>query len=328
MMHRFTRLIGRSTVLIAAALACSPGVIAQQYPTKPVRVIVPYPPGGGTDILARPIMAHVSERIGQQFLIDNRGGATGMLGTDLVAKAPPDGYTVLLSASPELVLNQHVFKKMAYDALKDLRPVTQVATTPTIIVSIPSFPGKTIKEVVELGRRYKDALTYGTSGVGSPHHLVGELLRMRGNVPLTHVPYKGGGPQVSDTLGGHVIISIFTLPVVTPHVQSGRLRGIAVATAKRSPAVPQVPTMDESGFPGFDISQWFAVSVPRGTPDDVVKRLYAAVNDALQSPSVRKRQLEQGYEPIGSPPEVYAQYLKDEIDKYGKLIKATGIEMN
>ena len=327
-MHRFTRLIGRTTVLIAAALAYSPGVIAQQYPTKPVRVIVPYPPGGGTDILARPIMAHVSERIGQQFLIDNRGGATGMLGTDLVAKAPPDGYTVLLSASPELVLNQHVFKKMAYDALKDLRPVTQVATTPTIIVSIPSFPGKTIKEVVELGRRYKDALTYGTSGVGSPHHLVGELLRVRGKVPLTHIPYKGGGPQVSDTLGGHVIISIFTLPVVTPHVQSGRLRGIAVATAKRSPAVPQVPTMEESGFPGFDISQWFAVSVPRGTPDDVVKRLYAAVNDALQSPSVRKRQLEQGYEPIGSTPEVYAQYLKDEIDKYGKLIKATGIEMN
>ena len=324
--------IGCRSVLVAllACLAIATGTraMAQSYPNKPVRVVVPYPAGGGTDILGRPIMARLSERLGQQFLIDNRGGATGMLGTDLVAKAPPDGYTVLLSASPELVLNQHVFKKMAYDVLKDLRPVTQVATTPTIIVSIPSFPAKTVKDVIELGRRHKGALTYGTTGIGSPHHVVGEMLRLRGKVELTHIPYKGGGPQVADTLGGHVIISIFTLPVVTPHVQSGRLRGIAVATPKRSPAVPQVPTMEESGFPGFDISQWFAVSVPRGTPDDVVRRLYAAVSEAMQVPEIRKRQLEQGYEPIGSPPEVFAPYLKGEIDKYGKLIKDTGIVLS
>ena len=320
----------RRQALLAAAMAVvlvAPA-LAQSYPTRPVRVIVPYPPGGGTDILARPIMAKVAERIGQQFLVDNRGGATGMLGTDLVAKAAPDGYTVLLSASPELVLNQHVFKKMAYDVLRDLRPVTQVATTPTIIVSIPSFPGRTVKETIALGRRHAGSLTYGTTGVGSPHHLVGELLRLRGKVDLIHVPYKGGGPQVADTLGGHVIISIFTLPVVTAHVQSGRLRGIAVCTSKRSPAVPNVPTMEESGFPGIDISQWFAVSVPHGTPDAVVKTLYTAVSEALQAPDIRRRQLEQGYEPIGSPPEVYAQYLKQEIDKYGKLIKDTGIVMN
>jgi tripartite-type tricarboxylate transporter receptor subunit TctC len=316
--------------LLAAALAVvvAAPALGQSYPTRPVRVIVPYPPGGGTDILARPIMAKVSERIGQQFLIDNRGGATGMLGTDLVAKAAPDGYTVLLSASPELVLNQHVFRKMAYDVLRDLRPVTQVATTPTIVVSIPSFPAKTVKEVIALARRHPGSVTYGTTGIGSPHHLVGELLRLRGKADFTHVPYKGGGPQVADTLGGHVIISIFTLPVVTPHVQTGRLRGIAVCAPKRSPAVPGVPTMEESGFPGFDISQWFAVSVPRGTPDEVVKTLYAAVREALEAPDVRKRQLEQGYEPIGSPPEVYAEYLKQEIDKYGKLIKDTGIVMN
>ncbi|MCC6535089.1 MAG: tripartite tricarboxylate transporter substrate binding protein [Burkholderiales bacterium] len=313
---------------IAAGWMAFSQCTAQPYPARPVRVVVPYPPGGGTDILARPLMLRVSERIGQQFLIDNRGGATGMVGTDLVAKAAPDGYTVLLSASPELVLNQHVFKKMAYDVLRDLRPVTQVATTPTIIVSIPSFPGKTPKDVIALARRHPGALTYGTTGVGSPHHLVGEMLRLRGKVELTHVPYKGGGPQVTDTLGGHVIISIFTLPVVTPHVQSGRLRGIAVCAPTRSPAVPQVPTMEESGFRGFDISQWFAVSVPRNTPDEVVRVLYGAVSEALQSPDIRKRQLEQGYEPIGSSPEVYAKYLKDEIDKYGRLIKDTGIVMN
>src|SRR5690606_1327490 len=194
--------------------------------------------------------------------------------------------------------------------------------------SIPSFPARSVKEVIALARRHPGSVTYGTTGVGSPHHLVGELLRLRGKAELTHVPYKGGGPQVADTLGGHVIISIFTLPVVTPHVQSGRLRGIAVCTAKRSPAVPEVPTMAESGFPGFDISQWFAVSVPQGTPDEVVKTLYAAVSAALQAPDVRKRQLEQGYEPIGSPPDVYGRYLEQEIGKYGKLIRDTGIVMN
>ena len=318
----------RRALLAAVAVVLVSPAWAASYPARPVRVIVPYPPGGGTDILTRPIMAKVSERLGQQFLVDNRGGATGMVGTDIVAKAAPDGYTILLSASPELVLNQHVFKKMAYDVLRDLRPVTQVATTPTIIVSIPSFPARNVKELIALARRHPGSVTYGTTGVGSPHHVVGELLRLRGKVDLTHVPYKGGGPQLSDTLGGHVVISIFTLPVVTPHVQSGRLRGIAVCTAKRSPAVPNVPTMAESGFPGFDISQWFAVSVPHGTPDEVVKALYAAVSEALKAPDVRKRQLEQGYEPIGSQPEVYAQYLEQEIDKYGKLIRDTGIVMN
>lgn len=301
---------------------------AQPYPNRAIRIVVPYPPGGGTDILTRPIAAYLAERVGFQFLVDNRGGATGMVGTEIVAKSPPDGYTVLLSASPELVLNQHVFRKMPYDVMRDLRPVTQVASTPTIIVAIPSFPGKTIKDVIDLGRRHKGLLTYATSGIGSPHHVVGELLRLRGKVDMIHVPYKGGGPQVSDTLGGHVIVSIFTLPVVTPHVLSGRLRGIAVAVPKRSPTVPDVPTMEEQGFPGFDISQWFAVSVPRGTPDDVVNRLYAWVGEALKQPDIRKRQIEQGYEPIGNAPDAFAQYLKEEIAKYGKLIKDTGIQMN
>jgi tripartite-type tricarboxylate transporter receptor subunit TctC len=314
--------------VVLSALMLIPAASAQQYPNRPIRIVVPYPPGGGTDILTRPIAAFLSERVGQQFLVDNRGGATGMVGTEIVAKAPPDGYTILLSASPELVLNQHVFRKMPYDVQRDLRPVTQVATTPTIIVAIPSFPGKSIKEVIELGRRHKGQLTYATSGIGSPHHVVGELLRLRGRVDLIHVPYKGGGPQVSDTLGGHVIVSIFTLPVVTPHVLSGRLRGIALCVPKRSPTVPNVPTMEEQGFDGFDISQWFAVSVPRGTPDDVVNRLYGFVNEALKQPDIRKRQLEQGYEPIGNTPEVFTQYLREEIAKYGKLIKDTGIQMN
>ena len=314
--------------LIAVASLVRGDALAQAYPNRPVRVIVPYPAGGGTDILARPIMAFLSERAGHQFLIDNRGGATGMVGTEIVAKAPPDGYTVLLSASPELVLNQHVYKKMAYDVQRDLRPVTQVATTPVIIVSIPSFPAKTMKDVIELGRRHKGSLTYGTTGVGSPHHVVGELLRLRLKIDMIHVPYKGGGPQVADTLGGHVVISIFTLPVVTPHVQSGRLRGIALCVPRRSQAVPNVPTMDEQGFKGFDFSQWHAVSVPRGTPDEIVRRLYGEISEALKAPDIQKRLTEQGYEPIGSAPEVFAQYLKDEIAKYGKLIKDTGIVLN
>ena len=319
-------MLGATLALTTAGIGAD--LWAQAYPSRPVRVVVPYPAGGGTDILARPIMAFISERAGQQFLIDNRGGATGMVGTEMVAKAAPDGYTVLLSASPELVVNQHVYRKMAYDVQRDLRPVTQVATTPTIIVSIPSFPGKTIKDVIELARRHKGSLTYATSGIGSPHHIIGEMLRLRGKSDMIHVPYKGGGPQVSDTLGGHVIISIFTLPVVTHHVQAGRLRGIALCASKRSQVVPDIPTMEESGFPGFDVSQWWAVSVPRGTSDDIVRRLHSEVSEALKVPDIRKRQIEQGYEPIGSTPEVFAQYLKDEIAKYGKLIKDTGIVLN
>ena len=325
-MRRDCAVFGAGLVLLGAIGGTS--AWAQAYPSRPVRVVGPYPSGGGTDILARPIMAFISERAGQQFLVDNRGGATGMVGTEIVAKAPADGYTILISASPELVVHQHVYRRMAYDVQRDLRPVTQVATTATIIVSIPSFPGKTVKDVIDLARRHKGSLTYATSGIGSPHHIVGEMLRLRGKVDMIHVPYKGGGPQVSDTLGGHVIISIFTLPVVTQHVQSGRLRGIALCAPKRSQVLPDIPTMEESGFPGFDISQWWAVSVPRGTSDDVVRRLYSEVSEALKVPDIRKRQIEQGYEPIGSTPEALAQYLKDEIAKYGKLIKDTGIVLN
>jgi tripartite-type tricarboxylate transporter receptor subunit TctC len=265
--------------------------------------------------------------MGQSFVIDNRGGATGMIGTDIVAKAPPDGYTVLLSASPEIVINLTLFEKMLYDPVRDLKPVTQVAITPCIIVTIPSLPAKTMKQVIALGRAHRGQLTYGTSGHGSPHHMIGELLRLQTGVELIHVPYKGGGPQVIDTLGGHVAISMFTLPVVTPHVKSGKLRGIAVTVPKRSPAVPDIPTMAESGFPGFDISQWFAVFVPQGTPPDIVRILHAEVTEALKVPEIRSRQLEQGYEPVGSTPDAFAQYVKDEIAKYAKLIADTGIRL-
>ena len=311
--------------LVALALAGS--AAAQSYPQKSVRVVVPYPPGGGADILGRPIAQRLTERLGQSFLIDNRGGATGMIGTDIVVKAPPDGYTVLLSASPEIVVNQSLFKTMQYDAVRDLRAVTQVAITPVIIVTIPSLPAKTMKEVIALGRSHRGQLTYATSGHGSPHHMVGELLRLKTGVDLIHVTYKGGGPQLIDTLGGHVAISMFTLPVVTYHVKSGKLRGIAVTVPNRSPAVPDVPTMDESGFPGFDVSQWFAVFVPQGTPAEIVRILHAEVTEALKVKEIRSRQLEQGYEQVGSTPDAFAQYIKDEIAKYAKLIADTGIKL-
>lgn len=321
--------IGAGAIAAAAliGMVAAANILAQTYPGKAVRVVVPYPPGGGTDILARPIMARLTERTGQSFIIDNRGGATGMIGTDIVAKSPSDGYSVLMSASPEIVINLSLFKKMAYDPLRDLKPVTLVAITPVIIVTIPSLPAKNMKEVVALGRAHKGHLSYATSGHGSPHHIVGELLRLQTKVDLIHVPYKGGGPQVSDTLGGHVAISIFTLPVVTPHVKSGKLRGIAVTVPKRSPAVPQIPTMAESGFPGFDVSQWFAVFVPQNTSNDVVRKLHTEVTEALKIPEIRSRQLEQGYEPVGNSPEEFAQYVRDEIAKYAKLIKDTGIRL-
>jgi len=317
----------RAALAGLVGLAFVGSAAAQSYPLKSVRVVVPYPAGGGTDILGRPIAQRLTERMGQSFVIDNRGGATGMIGTDIVAKAPPDGYTVLLSASPEIVINLSLFEKMLYDPVRDLRPVTQVAITLVIIVTIPSLPAKTMKQVIALGRAHRGQLTYATSGHGSPHHMVGELLRLQTGVELIHVPYKGGGPQVIDTLGGHVAISMFTLPVVTPHVKSGKLRGIAVTVPKRSPAVPDIPTMAESGFPGFDVSQWFGVFVPQGTPPDIVRMLHAEVTAALKVPEIRSRQLEQGYEPLGSTPDEFAQYVKDEIKKYAKLIADTGIRL-
>ena len=308
-------------------IALAGAVCAQTYPARAVRVVVPYPPGGGTDILARPMMARLTDRMGQSFLIDNRGGATGMIGTDIVAKSPPDGYTMLFSASPELVINLSLFRKIAYDPVRDLKMVSVSAITPVIIVAIPSLPAKNMKELVDIASSRKVSVTYGTSGTGSPHHLVGELLRLRTKADFIHVPYKGGGPQVTDTLGGHVVASMFTLPVVTQHVRAGKLRGIAVSVPKRSPAVPDVPTLGESGFPGFDVSQWFAASVPAGTPDAIVRRLHAELVDALRVPDIRARQLEQGYEQVGNSPEESAQYVKDEIAKYAKLIKDTGIRI-
>jgi len=310
------------------ALAALASLTAQaQYPVKPVRIVVPYPAGGGTDIVARPVAQKLTERWGHSVVIDNRGGATGMIGTELVTKAQPDGYTILFSASPEIVINLHLYRKMAYDAVKDLQPVSMGAFTPMIWVTHPSFPASGMKELVSIARAKPNQVNFGTSGLGSPHHIAGEWFKFLTKIQIVHVPYKGGGPQIADQLGGHTISGIFTMPVATPHVRSGKLKALAVTTPKRAQALPNVPTLMEQGFQ-MDITNWFAVSLPAGTPRDIVNKVSADVNWALNLPDVRPRLEDQGYVPAPNTPEEFGKFVRAEIEKYGRIVRDTGIKLD
>lgn len=298
-----------------------------QYPTKQVRMVVPYPPGGGTDIVARPVAQKLTERWGQSVVIENRGGATGMIGTEIVTKAAPDGYTILFSASPEIVINQHLYAKMAYDAGRDLAPVSMGAYTPMIWVTHPSFPAKGMKEFEAIAKAKPDQVNYGSSGAGSPHHVVGEWFRYLTKARIVHVAYKGGGPQLNDQLGGHAISGVFTMPVTTQHVRAGRLKGLAVTSAKRSPALPDVPSMKEQGY-DLEAIAWFAVSLPAATSKDIVNKVNADVNWALTQSEVRARLEDQGYTAAPNSPDEFAKFIRAEIAKYATIVRNTGMKLN
>ena len=321
-MNRFVR-----NLLLAAALAANACAAWAQFPAKPVRVVVPYPPGGGTDILGRPIVQKLSEKWGQPVVIDNRGGATGMIGADIVAKAPPDGYTMLLSSSPEIVMNLSLYPKMAYDPVNDLVPVTLVAVTPLVLTVHPSVAARTVEEYLALAKTKPGQLAYSSSGTGGPHHVAGGQLGLLGKVALLHVPYKGGGPQIADLLAGHTPSAFLAMPVAAAHIRSGKIRAIAVTTPQRSTAFPEVPTMAEAGLAGFDVAQWYGMFVPRGTPAAVVEKLNADAVAAINLPDVRPRMLEQGYEPVGNSTAQFAAFVKSEVLKYRKIIQDTGIKL-
>ena len=322
-MTRFALKLLLSACLAVAAITAG----AQPFPTKPVRIVVPYPPGGGNDILARPIAQKLSEKWGQTVVVDNRGGATGMIGTDLVAKAPPDGYTVLLSSSPEIVMNLSLFPKMAYDPVNDLVPVTLVAVTPLVLVVHPSVPAHTVEEYLALARAKPGQVAYSSSGNGGPHHVAGALLGLLGKVSLLHVPYKGGGPQLADLLAGHTPSAFLAMPVAAAHIHSGKVRALAVTTAQRSTAFPSVPTMVESGLPGFDVAQWYGMFLPKGAPAALVDKLNADTIAAIAWPDVRARMLEQGYEPAGTAAPQFSAFVKAEVVKYRKIIHDAGVKL-
>lgn len=295
------------------------------YPTKPVRIVVPFAAGGSTDILIRTVSHKLSELLGQQLIIDNRGGAGGSIGAELAAKAAPDGYTVMATTSGVVVVNPSLYRKLSYDPFKDFRPVAIIASLPNMLVVHPSLPVRTVRDLVALAKAKPGELTYASGGNGTSNHLAGELLKYRAGIDVTHVPYKGGGPAVVATLTGEVTMLFATMPSALGHVGSGRLRGLAVTSRKRSPAAPDLPTMIEAGVKDFEVAIWIGMLAPRATPDAVIERLNGEVRRALQSQDVLAKLKSGGYEPVGSSPQEMAASMKAEFETWARVIKAAGI---
>ncbi len=310
------------------ALAFAAGsAAAQTYPAKPVRVVIPWPPGGGNDIAGRVIMAKVSEATGQQFTIDNRGGAGGTIGTDVVAKAAPDGYTILVQSTTH-VGNAHLYKKLPYDALADFAPVGLLTVQTAVLTVHPSLPVKTVREFVALARSRPGEILYSTAGNGSIPHLGMALLGSMTKTQYTHVPYKGGGPQVIALVAGESQVSLATVASVISHIRSGRLRALGISLARRSASLPEVPTISEAGVPGYEMSPWIAAFAPAGTPRPIIDKLNSEINRALKLPDVAQNLSAQALDPWPSTPEEFGARLKTDYEKYGQLIRLTGAKVD
>ena len=305
-----------------AALACEPA-LAQTYPSKPIRIVVPYPPGGSGTIVARILGDRLNQAWGQQILVDSRPGATGMIGADIVAKAAPDGYTLLAGYTSEVAINVSLFPKMTYDPVKDFAPIALTGIIPMILLVHPSVPAKSVKELMALARSRPGEMTYGSAGAGSPAHLAHELMNQSAKVKMVHVPYKGAAPALVDLLGGHVFTYFSGMPPAMPHVRAGRLRGLAVSTAKRSSAAPDVPAVAES-VPGFDVPTWFSLLAPAGTPRDIVAKINAETVRGLNDPAVKPKLAALGAETTTLNADEVAAFIRKEIDKYARVVKAAG----
>jgi len=317
----------RPATLIAVALSAlvPAAALAQTWPAKPVRMIVPFPPGGNTDIIARIVAPRMGENLGQQIIIDNRGGAGSTIGTELAARSPADGYTLLMVSAAH-VINPAMVKKLPYDSIRDFTPITMVADVPTAFVVHPSLPVKTVKEFIALARARPGQINYSTSGRGTVGHLSAELLASMTKIKIEHVAYKGTGPALIDLLAGHVQLQFASMPAVIQYARTGKLRMIAQTGEKRSPAAADVPTMMEAGVPGFVVSSGFGMFGPAGTPRPIVDRVYASVKAALAVPDVKNQLSGQGADPVGSTPEQYDAFNKSEIQKWIKVAREAGIQ--
>ena len=307
-------------VLTAAAHDAS----AQAYPVKPVRFVIAFSPGGPSDILTRLVGTKLAEATGQSFVFENRPGAGGNVAGEVVAKAPPDGYTLLMGNNSILATNASLYRKMNFDPVKDFAPVALIASQPNILVVHPSLPVKSVKELVVLAKSRPGQLNYASSGSGAAAHMAAELFKSMTHVDMVHIPYKGAGPALLDMLTGQCQVMFATALSVQPHLQSGRLRPLAVTTAKRSPTFPDLPTVAEAGVPGFEAVTWHGVVVPAGTPQAVIGRLNAEINKILQTPDIRDRLTRQGAEIIGGTPQQFAAYIQAEIPKWAKVIRDSG----
>ena len=309
--------------LLGIGAAACVTAYAQAWPAKPVRIIVPFGPGGGTDIQGRLLGKKFYESMGQTFVVDNRAGASGLIGAELVAKSPPDGYTILFTTA-SLSVNVSLFKKIPLDPLKELQPVSWISSVPLVLILHPSVPAKSVRELVALTKKQKNGLNAASNGAGTTSHLSLEMLKQFAGANLTHIPYKGGGPAMTAMLGGEVDFQFATALAAQPHVKSGKVKALAVTTLKKSSAFPDLPTM-ASIYPGFESDNWYAMFLPAGTPKEIVAKLNAEIVKGIKAPDVREFITKEGGDPVGSSPEELAKYFRQEIDKYAKIIKAGNI---
>ncbi|MCC7040142.1 MAG: tripartite tricarboxylate transporter substrate binding protein [Burkholderiales bacterium] len=309
-----------------AALAAGPAIVAaQDWPTKPVRIIVPFPPGGTTDIIGREVGHRLSTAFGQPFVVENRAGASGNIGMELAARAPADGYTLVVGAPQTLTINPYLFK-LPFNPRTDLAPIVIVASVPNILVVNPSLPVQSVQQLIDLAKKEPGKLAYGSSSVGGTPHLSAEMFKMMAGVDILHVPYKGSAPAISDLLGGQVQIMFDNMPAILPQVKAGKLRALAVTTPKRSPSVPELPTMIEAGVPGFESQGWFALLAPTGTPQPIIDKINREVNRMLQTDEFKAKLVALGAEPVGGSPADFAAHIQSESDRWGKVIKTAGIK--
>jgi tripartite-type tricarboxylate transporter receptor subunit TctC len=313
----------RFLAVLAAGLSALSGFAAAEtaaaYPSRPVKMIVPYAAGGGVDKIARVIGQQLAKGLGQPVVIDNRGGASGNIGTELAVRAEPDGYTIVMGAAA-LAINVTLYRNLAFDPVKDLAPISLIAKTPNIVVVHPQVPVNSIKELVALAKSKPGALNYASAGTGTTSHLAAELLDSVAGIKMTHIPYKGTAPAVTGILGGEVQVMLAPALTVLPFIKSGRLRALATTGSERSPAFPDIPTVSQAGYPGFEASQWYGVLAPAATPEPILARLNAELVKAVQSTEVRTALLSEGSEPIGSAREAFDRYLKSEIARWAKAI--------
>jgi len=312
-------------IALAAALAMAANATAQTYPTRPVTVVVGFAPGGGTDTVARVMQRKLGEYLGQSIVVENRAGAGGIIGADVVAKAAPDGYTILLATIAALAVAPHLNSKLPYNPLRDFAPISMATVSGNVLVVHPSLPAKTIAEYVKEANTRPGGLPYGSSGVGSAGNLAGELFRLTAKANLIHVPYKGGGPAMSDLLGGQIPSVFASATTATPQVKAGKLRALGTTAAKRSATMPDVPTIAEQGFPGYEATNWYAFVAPARTPKDIVARLNRDIVKTLNDPATHEAIFKQGEEPTPSTPEELAKHMAREYATWGRVIKEAGI---
>ena len=302
------------------------GNVHAAYPDKPIRLVVAFPPGGGTDIIARIIAPELSKKLGQSIVIENRGGASGNIGTEAVVTAAPNGYTLLMGNVAPNAINVSMFKKLPFNPEKDLAPISLVAITPNILVANLSLPVKSVADLLALAKASPGKINYPSAGNGSSSHLAGVLFDSMGGVSMTHIPYKGGGLAMNDLLGGQVDIFFATMPAAMPFVKSGKLRPLAVTSERQSLAMPGLPTISESGLQGYSATTWYGLYAPKDTPPDIINRIYQTLVEVLKNPELKEQLIQRGFEPVGSSPKEFASFISSEIVKWGKVIRIAGIE--